>query len=195
MQNNHFKLFATTVAFALALVAWSGSAQAACNPAGWTPAMGPQLDANGNQCTTNAGTSPLPTGAATAANQGADGTGITPPTGGSGERGWLSGIFKALGTALGYATPDNASVGTTSGILITAGTYTRSLTICTLPTSTTNVWLNPRGATAIVSTGFPVFAGGGCVNFSSAGGAPIPSANITAITDAGTAQTVTLAGG
>ncbi len=40
---------------------------------------------------------PLPTGAAA---DGSDGTGITPPTGGTGIRGWLSGIYSKLSNPL-----------------------------------------------------------------------------------------------
>jgi len=95
---------------------------------------------------------------------------------------------------LAYGGSTSASVATTSGTLVSAGAYKRALQVCTLPTSTTNVWLNSAGAAAVVNTGIPVAAGGGCANFGNIG-FPIPSAAITAITDSGSAQTVTLAGG
>lgn len=95
---------------------------------------------------------------------------------------------------LAYTASTSGSVATTSGTLVAAGTYTKVLQICTLPTSTTNVWLNVTGGSAVVSTGVPVYAGGGCANFGSAA-LPVPTAAITAITDSGGSQTVTLAGG
>lgn len=95
---------------------------------------------------------------------------------------------------LTYVTPDSVSVGTTSGTLAASGKYKTSLQVCTLPASTTNVWLNPRGAAAVVSAGIPVFAGGRCTNFGTQA-LPVPTAAITAITDSGSAQTVTMAGG
>lgn len=96
--------------------------------------------------------------------------------------------------ALAYTASTSASVATTSGTLVTAAQYKRALQICTLPTSTTNVWLNVTGAAAVVSTGVLVYGGGGCVNFGNIG-FPIPTAAITAITDSGSTQTVILAGG
>lgn len=59
-----------------------------------------EVDASG-RLWTNVGVSVLPTGAATAALQGAQGTGSTynPPTGGSGEIGYLSGIYAAVASA------------------------------------------------------------------------------------------------
>jgi len=95
---------------------------------------------------------------------------------------------------LAYSGSASASVATTSGTLVIAGAYTRALQICTLPTSTTNVWLNVTGGAAAASAGVPIYAGGGCASF---GGPalPLPTGAITAITDGGVAQTVTLAGG
>ena len=57
-------------------------------------ADGTQTEVSGaNPIPVAAASLPLPTGAAA---DGVDGTGITAPTGGSGIRGWLSGIYKAL---------------------------------------------------------------------------------------------------
>lgn len=95
---------------------------------------------------------------------------------------------------LTYVTPDSLSVGTTSTAMATAGKYTTSLQVCTLPASTTNVWLNVRGAAAVVGAGVPVFSGGGCANFGTQA-LPVPTAAINAITDNASAQTVTMAGG
>jgi hypothetical protein len=95
---------------------------------------------------------------------------------------------------LAYSSSTSASVATTSGTLISAGAYTRSLQICTLPASTTNVWLNATGAAAVVGAGIPVYSAGGCTNFGSEA-LPIPTTAITAITDSASAQTVTITGG
>lgn len=97
-------------------------------------------------------------------------------------------------SALTYSGAASATVGTSSATLITAGAYTRALQICTLRTSTTNVWLRADGTAVVAGTGIPVWAGGGCVSFGGPG-MPIPSALITAITDSGSPQVVTLAGG
>jgi hypothetical protein len=93
---------------------------------------------------------------------------------------------------LSYTTTTTATVATASGTLATVGQY-KFLNLCTLPTSTANVWLNPNGA-AVANTGIPIFAGGGCTSFGTQG-LPMPTTAITAITDGGSAQTITLAGG
>ena len=98
------------------------------------------------------------------------------------------------GGTLGYTASTSASVATTSGTLIAAGAYPHAFQICTLLTSTANVWLNPMGTAAVVGAGIPVWGGGGCASFG-AGGFPIPTNAITAITDSGSAQSVTLVGG
>ena len=96
--------------------------------------------------------------------------------------------------ALTYSSTVSGSVAITSGTLVTAGAFTRALTIATLPASTTNVWLNPSGGAAAVGSGIMVAAGGGSVTFGTMA-LPIPTGNITAITDAGTTQAVSLVGG
>lgn len=96
--------------------------------------------------------------------------------------------------SLTYSDASSGSVGTASGTLVTAGAYLRTLTMCTLPTSSANVWLRPDGGTAAPGTGLPIYAGGGCITFGTQG-LPMPTAAITAITDGVSAQTVTLAGG
>ena len=100
-----------------------------------------------------------------------------------------------VGTAvLAYTTSGSGSAATTSGSLVTAGQFTRVLQIQTLPTSTTNVWLNITGGAATVNSGICVASGGGSVIF---GGPalPMPTAAITAITDGTSAQTVLIVGG
>jgi hypothetical protein len=96
--------------------------------------------------------------------------------------------------AVAYSGPTSASVGTSSGTLITAAAYTRAVQICTLPTSTSNVWLRLDGGTAAPNVGVPVWGGGGCTSIGTPA-LPMPTGNITAITDGGSSQTVTLAGG
>jgi len=106
----------------------------------------------------------------------------------------LGGPFLPLSGTLTYGGLASGSVATSSGTLVAAGAYKAALLICTLPTSTANIWLNTAGSAAAVNSGTPVLAGGGCSSF---GGPsfPVPSTAITAITDGGVAQTVTLAGG
>ena len=109
-------------------------------------------------------------------------------------------IYQLLYGALPVGTPPltytgnaSATVGTSSGPLFTAGTYTRVVLICTLPGSTANVWLRLDGSAAAPSTGVVVNSGGGCTPIGPV--LPMPTATVTAITDGVTAQTVTLAGG
>ena len=49
-------------------------------------------------------------------NEGADGTGITQPTGGSGIRGWLSGIYKTLNTGVSVVQGAQTQTGTISAL-------------------------------------------------------------------------------
>jgi hypothetical protein len=95
---------------------------------------------------------------------------------------------------LAYVAPDTATVGVASGLLAAAGAYGTALRVCTLPGSSTNVWLNVHGAAAVVGAGIEVPDAGGCATFGH-GALPLPAASINAITDAGSPQTVTLAGG
>jgi hypothetical protein len=121
-----------------------------------------------------------------------------PPWSGTGN-GSVVAVLKSVQAKLGsvkavtYAGSPSASVGTTSGTLVTAGAYTTILEVCTLPGSIANVWLRPDGGTAAPNQGIPVFANGGCTSFGTPA-LPIPTANINAMTDGGVAQTVTLAG-
>lgn len=132
------------------------------------------------------------------------GVAADPPWSGSGP-GAITGILKAIWAAIGgilnfaiapmaYIGPPFATVGTTSAVLIPAGTYTRALTIQTAPNALTNVWLRADGTPAAPNTGILCQAAGGSVSF---GGPqyPLPTGNITAITDGGGPQTVFLSGG
>ena len=97
---------------------------------------------------------------------------------------------------LAYSLSTSASVGTSSGTLLAAGAANRALLICTLPASSANVWLNLTGGAAVASAGVAVPGGGGCALLSSGGPLPLPAATaITAITDGGSSQTVTISGG
>ena len=95
---------------------------------------------------------------------------------------------------LAYGASTSVSVGITSGVIITAATYSTALMLCTLPASTSNVWLNLTGGAAVVGKGTPIAAGGGCATFGP-GDQPVPTAAITAITDSGSPQSITLSGG
>jgi len=95
---------------------------------------------------------------------------------------------------LDYIAPHAATVQPTSGVLIAAGLYTRSLTIQTLPNSTANVWLRPDGSPASPNSGILIQAGGGAHSFGGPG-FPIPIDPITAITDGSAAQIVLISGG
>lgn len=95
---------------------------------------------------------------------------------------------------MAYGGSASATVGTSSGTLFAAGAYARAVLVCTLPSSTANVWLRLDGGTAAAATGVPVFAGGGCTTIGTAA-LPLPTGAVTAITDGASPQTVTLAGG
>jgi hypothetical protein len=102
--------------------------------------------------------------------------------------------FIGIISSLNYQNTEPVTVGTSSAVLVAAGQFRRSLVVQTLPGSTTNVWLNPSGAPAVVGSGCLVSAGGGSFTFGSIE-VPMPAGEITAITDGETAQGVALAGG
>lgn len=102
--------------------------------------------------------------------------------------------IQATVPTLAYSAPTTGTAGTSSGTLIAAGAFTRILTIATLPASTTNVWLNPAGGASVVGQGHLVGAGGGSWTYGTAA-SPMPTTLITAITDGGGGQTVTITGG
>ncbi len=94
---------------------------------------------------------------------------------------------------LSYTVCTTGTVGAATGTLTNAGTLTGSLTITSPVSSTANVWLNPTGGSAVVGAGHLVAAGGGSFTYGGPG-VPLPSGNITAISDNGTVV-VALAGG
>jgi len=98
-------------------------------------------------------------------------------------------IISGSGTqALSYAAPATpVSVTTSSTLILAAGTYTHTLTLCTTSASAGNVWLNLSGAAAVVSTGMFIPATLGCITI-----AP-PTGAIYGISDSGT-DTVTIQG-
>jgi hypothetical protein len=102
--------------------------------------------------------------------------------------------FPTLVPKLAYTLSSSISVGTSSGQLIGAGAVLSKLMVCTLPASTTNVWLNLTGNAAIVGSGAIVYAAGGCT-FLGGPALPLPTTAITAVTDGGNAQNITLTGG
>jgi len=95
---------------------------------------------------------------------------------------------------LAYIGPHALTVQITSALLIAAGTHTTALTIQTLPGDPGNVWLRLDGSNAAPNTGVLVSGYGGSRSFG-APGFPVPSGNITAITDGGVPQTVLVSGG
>lgn len=101
---------------------------------------------------------------------------------------------KLLVPPLTYEGPGVLTVGVASGVLITPGTYARTMTIQTLPGSTNNVFLRNDGSPAAVNTGAMCKAAGGTFTWGTTG-MPLPTGNITAITDAGAPQTVMITGG
>jgi hypothetical protein len=96
--------------------------------------------------------------------------------------------------ALSYIEPSFGFVGNISAVLVAAGTYSRALTIQTLPGSTSNVWLRLDGSIAASETGCLVAASGGIYTFGT-NAAPLPTGNITAISDGLGGQTVLISGG
>ena len=90
--------------------------------------------------------------------------------------------------AVTYAAPATpVSVTTSSTLILAAGTYTHTLTLCTTSASAGNVWLNLSGAAAVLSTGMFIPAVLGCITI-----AP-PTGAIYGISDSGT-DTVTIQG-
>lgn len=76
---------------------------------------------------------PLPSGAA---QDGTDGTGITAPTGGSGIRGWLSGIYQKLSAALAVSQSGTWTTGRTWNLASSTDTVTAAIS-GTVPVSGT----------------------------------------------------------
>lgn len=148
------------------------------------------LRTNGAQTSTG---NPQPVADGVAAT--ALGTPADAPYGGTG----TASVIAALKAIAGETAPmaySGAPAGTaqlTSGRLVQAGTYTRTFTITTLPSSTSNVWLNPNGAAAVNEWGF-VAAGGGSFTFGTKS-YPLPVGDLMAITDGVSPQTVLISGG
>lgn len=95
---------------------------------------------------------------------------------------------------LSYTGPFSGFVGSGSAVLVASGTYRRTFTVQTLPGSTSNVWLRPDGSTAASGTGCLAQAGGGAYTFGT-NAAPLPTANVTAISDGPSGQAVLISGG
>lgn len=96
---------------------------------------------------------------------------------------------------LTYTGPYSGVVGSGSAVLVASGTYKRTFTIQTLPSDTSNVWLRADGSTAVSGTGGLVQGGGGSYTFGGSNGAPLPTQNVTAISDGPSGQTVLITGG
>jgi hypothetical protein len=104
-----------------------------------------------------------------------------------------SAIIGAVGVpTLAYSSMSSVNVGTTSTSVATAGQFGTSLTITTLPASTTNIWV--AAGPAVVGQGWLIAAGGASITFGP-GGIPMPTGAIYAITDGSASQPVAIAGG
>lgn len=108
--------------------------------------------------------------------------------------GQAPGLQPTIVSPLSYGAGGTLSAAITSGVLFTAGTYSKVATFCTLPTSTANVWLNLAGGTAAVNAGTPVYGGGGCTTLGTQS-LPMPTSAVTSITDGASAQILTVSGG
>jgi hypothetical protein len=93
-----------------------------------------------------------------------------------------------------YPQSTTIAVGTSSGLLFQPQSASRIIQICTQATSTADVWLNPTGGAAVVGSGVPVWAGGGCTNFGTVA-LPMPNAQTAITAISVSAQSVSLVGG
>jgi hypothetical protein len=66
--------------------------------------------------------------------------------------------------------------------------------LCTLFSSTSNVWLNLTGGTAVMNAGLGIPAGGGCKTLG-APDTPLPTGSVSAITDGAASQPLAYTGG
>lgn len=105
-----------------------------------------------------------------------------------------AGPASSLVPSMTYLPPFSGSVGSGSAVLVASGTYSRTFTIQTEPGSSSNVWLNPAGGTAVSGTGCLVQAAGGAYTFGT-DAAPLPNGNVTAISDGVSGQIVLISGG
>jgi hypothetical protein len=93
---------------------------------------------------------------------------------------------------IAYTGSTFATAATTSGQLVAAGAFTKSLTL-TNTGSTGNAWLNPACGTAVPGSGIELQPGGG---FSFGGPSnPVPTGCINAISDSGSPINVAITGG
>ena len=66
---------------------------------------------------------------------------------------------------IAYANPANVTLTpNTAAQIVAAGAYTKTVTICTAPSDTYNVWLSLNGNTVAVGSGIYVPSSGGCVS-------------------------------
>lgn len=101
----------------------------------------------------------------------------------------------AAQATLTYTVSTPVTIKTTSTPVVLP-TISKVLQVCTLPGSSSNVWINPvPNGVAVVNSGIPVFSGGGCTNFGVGAALPIPTNGFSAITDGASPQSLALAGG
>jgi len=121
---------------------------------------------------------------------------VTSNQGNAGSSAWLT---TPAPSTLTYQSTPNANVGTTSATLtinsldFNSANF-KTMQLCTALTSTSNVYINPTGGTAVVGQNIYVASGGGCANFGTAA-LPMPTASATAITDSSSAQALLASGG
>lgn len=98
------------------------------------------------------------------------------------------------GTPLSYLDQGSilvtATVGTSSTLLVAAGTIGRQLKFCALPSQTANVWLNLAGGPAVPNMGMPISAYGGCTDWM-----PPPTGAVSGVSDGASPVTITAVGG
>lgn len=101
--------------------------------------------------------------ATVASAQGAGGTGIAQPTGGSGLLGWLSGIYKLLTGIITTVSSNPATIYsgqqtlTTSANPLPSKVLVNGVVVTTFPTNIGTVYVGPAGVTSL--TGYPLSGG------------------------------------
>lgn len=119
--------------------------------------------------------------AAVATAQGAAGAGLSPPTGGSGILGYLSGIYSRTQTgAAGAPTQSAVLVGTASTTVLAASTATNFIKFCVSSTAVNGVWVRWDGNAAAQSAPSEYLVPGQCNSWVKSTGF-LPTSQINAI--------------
>jgi hypothetical protein len=101
-------------------------------------------------------------------------------------------VTKPVASTLAYTVSESVTVTATSGIAVPAGTCTTTLTLQNTD-SVHNIWINPTGGAAVVGAGCLISAGGGSYTFGGIAN-PVPTSNITAISDGGSPNLAVMGG-